>query len=195
MAVLLVHGRGGSATGILDLGRAIVERAGVDAALVAPQAADHAWYPNSFLAPLETNEPGLGSGLVVLGGLVERLRGDRPDPDRVLLAGFSQGACLLLEHAVRRPRRYGGLIGLSGGLVGPDGAPRAHPGSLAGTPVLLGCSDVDPHIPRGRVEETARILAAMGADVDARFYPGLGHTVNDDELDRAAGILRTAVGG
>ena len=113
--------------------------------------------------------------------------------ERVALGGFSQGACLASEYAARNARRYGALVLLSGGLIGPPGTPRDYSGSLAGTPVLLGCSDVDPHIPVERVHETARVLRSMGAEVDERIYPGLGHTVVDDELEAARAILEGLV--
>jgi predicted esterase len=189
-AMILVHGRGGTAEGILGLAAAL-DLPGI--ACLAPQAAGHAWYPASFLAPLEQNEPGLTSGLAILGGLVDRLDGAGNPAARTILLGFSQGACLTLEFAARNPRRYGGVAGLSGGLIGPPGTARDYRGSLDGTPIFLGCSDVDPHIPLERVEETAEVLGRMGAAVTTRIYPGLGHTVNDEELDyvrrMAASIL------
>ena len=113
-------------------------------------------------------------------------------PERVVLLGFSQGACLSAEYAARRARRYGGLILLSGGLIGPPGTPRNYEGSLAGTPVFLGCSDVDPHIPVGRVHETAQVLEQIGGEVDVRIYQGLGHTVVDDEVLAARAIVERA---
>lgn len=185
-AAILVHGRGGSAEGMLELAAAIgVE----DVAWLAPQAAGGAWYPHSFLAPIESNEPWLSASLDLLGRLMARCETAGLPPGRVALAGFSQGACLSAEYAARNARRYGGLVLLSGGLIGPPGTPRRYAGSLAGTPVLLGCSDVDPHIPVERVHETARVLSSMGADVDERIYPGLGHTVTDDEIAAARALL------
>ncbi len=191
-ALVVVHGRGGTAEGILALAH---EVAGPEVACLAPRAAGGAWYPQSFVAPIAENEPWLSSALAVLGGLVERLDGAGLPATRVALLGFSQGACLALEFAARSPRRYGGLIGLSGGLIGAPGTPRDYAGSLAGTPVFLGCSDRDPHIPRARVDETAAVLARMGADVTERIYPGLGHTVNEDELDHARRIVAALVAG
>jgi predicted esterase len=185
-AAILVHGRGGSAEGMLELAAATgVE----DIAWLAPQADGGEWYPHSFLAAIESNEPWLSASLDLLGRLVARCGTAGLPPERIAFAGFSQGACLSAEFAARNARRYGGLVLLSGGLIGPPGTPREYAGSLAGTPVLLGCSDVDPHIPVERVHETARVLSSMGADVDERIYPGLGHTVVDDEIAAARAIL------
>jgi predicted esterase len=185
-AVVLVHGRGGSAEGMLDLARAI---GGPGVAWLAPQAAGGSWYPYSFLAPIESNEPWLSAALALLDGLLARAGEAGLPPERVALAGFSQGACLSSEFTARRARRYGGLVLFSGGLIGPPGTPRDYGGSLAGTPAFLGCSDVDPHIPVERVHETARVLGEMGAEVDERIYPGLGHTVIEDEIEAARAIV------
>lgn len=191
-AVLLLHGRGGSADGMLDLARAIA----IDGmAWLAPQAAGGSWYPHSFLAPIESNEPWLSSALWLLDRLLARVGEAGLSPERVALIGFSQGACLSAEFAARRARPYGGLVLLSGGLIGPPGTPRDYGGSLAGTPAFLGCSDVDPHIPVERVHETARVISQMGADVDERIYPGLGHTVIEDEIEAARTIVDRARAG
>ena len=185
-AAILIHGRGGSAEGMLELARTIgVE----DVAWLAPQAEGGAWYPFSFMAALDSNEPWLSASLAVVDGLVGHCVAAGVAPERVALGGFSQGACLASEYAARNARRYGALVLFSGGLIGPPGTPREYAGSLAGTPVLLGCSDVDPHIPVERVHETARVLRSMGANVDERIYPGLGHTVVDDEIAAARAIL------
>ena len=185
-AAILVHGRGGSAEGMLGLAAAIAVE---DIAWLGPQAESGAWYPHSFMAAIESNEPWLSASLDLLDRLVARCGADGLPPERVALAGFSQGACLAAEYAARNARRYGGLVLLSGGLIGPPGTPREYPGSLSGTPVFLGCSDIDPHIPVERVRETARVLRSMGAEVDERIYPGLGHTVIGDEIDAARRIL------
>jgi len=185
-AGLVFHGRGGSAEGMLDLARAL-DVEGV--AWLAPEAAGGSWYPYSFLAPIASNEPWLGSALSLLHRLVARCGDAGLVPGRVALVGFSQGACLSAEYAARHARGYGGLVLLSGGLIGPPGTPRAYEGSLDGTPALVACSDVDPHIPVERVHETARVLAELGANVDERIYPGLGHTVIDDEIAAAADIV------
>src|SRR5579859_1162925 len=186
-AMVLAHGRGAGARDILAL-TADLDIPGF--AYLAPQASGSSWYPYSFLAPFENNEPWLSSALALVGATLAQVAAAGIPPERTVLLGFSQGACLLTEYAARNARRYGGIVGLSGGLIGPDGTPRDYPGSLAGTPVFLGCSDVDPHIPARRVEESAAVLRTLGADVTARLYPGMGHTVNDDELDAVRTIMR-----
>jgi phospholipase/carboxylesterase len=192
-AVVMVHGRGATAESILELA---AEFRRPDLACLAPQAAGFAWYPSSFLAPIPQNEPWLTSALALLGEVVDHLEKEGVPPERTVLLGFSQGACLALEFAARNahrfPRGLGGVVGLSGGLIGPPGTPRDYPGgpqTFAGTPVFLGCSDRDPHIPKPRVDETAEVLGEMGADVTERIYPGLGHTVNEEELDHVRALL------
>lgn len=178
-AAVLVHGRGADAGSILRLAGAV----GVDGvAWLAPEAAGGSWYPQRFVAPIADNEPWLTSALGRIGALVAEIEAAGVPAERTALAGFSQGACLAVEYAARHPRRYGAIAALSGGLIGPPGTAFEYPGSLAGTPVLLGCSDVDPHIPVERVHETAAALRALGAEVDERIYPGMGHAVNEDEI-------------
>ncbi len=179
-AMVMVHGRGASAESILDLA---VELHQAGFAYLAPQAAGDTWYPYSFLAPLARNEPGLSSGLAAIANVLAQVAQAGIPLERTMLLGFSQGACLALEFVARNARRYGGMAGLSGGLIGPDGTPRDYPGSLAGTPVFLGCSDVDFHIPKGRVELSAQVLQRLGGNVTMRLYPGMDHTVNQDEID------------
>jgi predicted esterase len=186
LGVVLVHGRGGSAEDVLALERELRQD---DVLYVAPQAADYTWYPYSFLAAMERNEPGLTSGLNRIASLIDTLRHEGLSPERVGLLGFSQGACLSLEYAARYARRYAAVIGLSGGVIGPPGTPRAYEGSLDGTPVFLGCSDIDPHIPLERVNETADVFRTLGAVVDKRIYPGMGHVVNEEELAAARALL------
>lgn len=188
-AVILVHGRGASAEDILSLAQELRAR---DLALLAPQASGRTWYPYPFLAPVEQNEPGISSGLGVLGGLLTHLQRQGMTADRVALMGFSQGACLALEFAARNPQRYAAIVGLSGGLIGPPGTSRNYTGSFAGAPVFLGCSDVDSHIPLERVRESTAVFRRMGAEVDERIYANMGHTVNRDELD-AVDALLTAI--
>jgi predicted esterase len=189
-AVVTVHGRGGSAEDILTLSDEI----GVPGfAYLAPQAAGNSWYPQSFLSPIAQNEPGISSGLAAIAGVLETIERAGIPAERVMLLGFSQGACLSLEFTARAARRYGGIVGLSGGLIGPDGTPRGYSGSLAGTPVFLGCSDVDPHIPEARVIETATVLRRLGGNVDMRIYPGMGHTINEDELEAVRGMMRSFI--
>jgi len=178
-AMVLVHGRGASAEDILMLRE---EWSAEGFAFVAPQAAGSTWYPYTFLAPLEQNEPHLSSAIVLLGAIVDEL-GDRGVPaERQILLGFSQGGCLTLEFAGRLARRRGGIAGLSAGLIGPPGRQWNFTGCLDRTPVFLGCSDTDPHIPRERVEESAAEFRRIGGEVEIRIYPALGHTVNRDEL-------------
>jgi predicted esterase len=188
---ILLHGRGGTAQGILGLAEAIDRP---DVAWLAPQAEGNAWYPRTFLAPLADNEPWLTSALAAVGRLVDHAGAMGVPPERVVIAGFSQGGCLGLEFAARRARRYGGVAGLSSGLIGPPGTPRDYAGSFEGTPVFLGCSDRDPHIPLERVDETAEVLERMGADVTRRIYAGMGHTVIGDEIDHLRAIVDAARG-
>jgi predicted esterase len=190
LVAILVHGRGASAEDILSLTYELREK---DVAYLAPQAASRSWYPYSFLSPIEQNEPGISSGLRVLGGLVEQAGKEGVPPSRVVLMGFSQGACLSLEFAARHAQRYACVAGLSGGLIGPPGTPRNYSGTMDGTPVFLGCSDIDPHIPLERVHETADVFRKVGAAVDERIYPRMGHTVNRDELDAIEAILTSTV--
>jgi phospholipase/carboxylesterase len=189
-AVVMVHGRGATAESILELAH---ELAQPGLAYLAPQAAGGTWYPYRFLEPIERNEPYLTSALGWLGALLGQTAAAGVPPERTVLLGFSQGACLALEYAARNARRYGGLVGFSGGLIGPDSTPRDYAGSFAGTPAFLGCSDVDFHIPKERVEDTAAVLGRMGAVVTVRLYPNMGHTVNADELAVARSIIATLV--
>ena len=184
--VIAVHGRGAGPANILDL----VPRIGRDdLTWLAPAAADRTWYPYSFMAPREKNEPGLSSALDVLQSLVDEVVSGGVPHARLVLLGFSQGACLTAEFAARNPARYGGIIVLSGGLIGPPGTAWNLPGAFDGTPILLGSSDVDTHVPRTRVEETATVFETMGAAVDKRIYSGMGHVVNDDEIEAARTML------
>ena len=190
-AMITIHGRGANAADILSLAQ-VFERP--DVAYLAPEAAGHTWYPRPFVSPREANEPNLSSALNVIAGLLATLAGEGVGAERVILLGFSQGACLALDFAARNPRRYGGVAALSGGLIGSEIRPQDFSGSLDGTPVFIGCSDVDPHIPLRRVEESAAVCQALGAEVTARIYRGMGHTINEDEvaevqklIDRVAG--------
>ena len=179
-AMILVHGRGGSAADILSLANSFQMSS---FAYLAPQAATGSWYPHSFLMPLERNEPSLSSALSALEDLLKDLERQGIGPEKVILGGFSQGACLALEYVARHAHRYGGVFAFSGGLIGPEGTPRNYPGSLEGTPIFLGCSDTDAHIPLERVEESARVLSVLGARVEKRIYPSMGHTINSDEIE------------
>ena len=178
-AMILLHGRGATAEDIMTIASE-VQLPGW--AYLAPQAAGNAWYLHPFTAPLESNEPYLSAALDTVTRVVERVEARVP-AQRLVLLGFSQGACVILEWAARNARRYGAVICLSGGLIGPDGTPRDYPGSFEGTPVFLGCSDVDPYIPMPRVVDAGEVMKRMGADVTVRFYPGMGHMVGIEELE------------
>jgi predicted esterase len=177
--MILLHGRGATANDILSLANEL-PRAGF--AFLAPQAANGTWYPYRFMEPTARNEPYLTSALDLLDATVREVRARNFVDEKILLLGFSQGACLATEYAARHAGRYGGIAGLSGGLIGPEGTPRDYAGSFAGTPVFLGCSDVDFHIPKERVLESAEVFERMGAKVTVRLYPNMDHTVNADEL-------------
>lgn len=185
--ILLVHGRGASAEGMLDL---YEQLQAPWCAAIAPQAPGNSWYPQSFLAPLEANQPYLDNSLAHLESLVKDLLTRGIKSDRIAILGFSQGACLSTEFAARFPRRYGAILGLTGGLIGPPGTLREYPGSLAATPVFLGASDPDPHVPFARVRETRDVLTEMGAVVELRRYPGMGHTINADEMDACRELIQ-----
>ncbi len=186
LVAILLHGRGAGAADILGLSG---EFNATDVAYLAPQASGRTWYPYSFLAPIQQNEPGISSGFRVIAGLLQELEQQNVPADRVVLMGFSQGACLTLEFAARHPRRYAALVALSGGLIGPPGTPRDYAGGFDATPVFIGCSDIDAHVPVDRIRESAEVFRRMGATVDERIYPGMGHTVNQDELDAVNALL------
>ena len=185
--MIVIHGRGADADDILSL---TAELRMSNVAYLAPQAAGNTWYPHSFLSPIEKNEPHLTSALNLISQLISTLNGQGISSERIGLMGFSQGACLSLEFAARTAQRYLAVIGLSGGLIGPPGTARDYPGSLDGTPVFLGCSDVDPHIPLERVHESADVMKRLRGNVDERIYRGLGHTVNGDELKAVTALLK-----
>jgi predicted esterase len=186
LTMIMAHGRGASAEDMLGLA---AEFGTTDVAFLAPQAAGRTWYPNSFLYPIQDNEPWLTSALGVIAGLVDGLIARQIPHGRMALIGFSQGACLSLEFAAHHPQPYAAVIGLSGGLIGPPGTPRDYPGAFGGAPVFLGCSDIDPHIPLARVQESAEVFRRMGASVDERIYPRMGHTVNADEIGAVTRLL------
>jgi predicted esterase len=192
-AMVLVHGRGATPESILSLADELPRDLGF--AFVAPGASEstthpRSWYPASFLAPVDLNEPGLSSALARIEQTVVELGEHGIAPEDVILLGFSQGACLVSEFAARHARRWGGVAALTGGLVGDADARRDYPGAFLGTPVLLGCSDRDPHVPLWRVEETGEVLSRMGAEVETRIYPGMPHTIIRDELDWVEGVMR-----
>ena len=187
-AVVLLHGRGARALGMLQFAE---DLPGDGTAFVAPQASRATWYPNSFLEPTTENEPHFSAALALVGDVLDDVT-DHVPRERVVVLGFSQGACLGSEFVARNPGRYGGFVAFSGGLHGPKGTTWEHGddgGSLEGTPVFLGCSDSDPHIPVERVHDTRDVFEAMDADVTERIYEGMGHGVNDDELEHAAAMV------
>lgn len=185
-AIILLHGRGATAQSILELAGLLHHD---DAVYLAPQAADNTWYPHSFLAPLTQNEPHLSSALRAVTDAVAHANSTGIANDRIILGGFSQGACLASEFVAQSGQRFGGLLVFSGGLIGPPGTPRNYPGDLTGMPVFIGCSNVDFHIPEERVHETATVLGQLGAQVDKQIYPNMGHTIVQDEIDRAQQIV------
>lgn len=187
-AMILIHGRGATAEDILTLAAEFDQ---ADFTYLAPQAAGFQWYPNRFIMPVATNEPYLSSALQVVDDLIANLAASGIGHEKILLAGFSQGACLAVEYAARNPRRYAGVAGFSGGLIGD--VLREYTGSMAGTPVFLGCSDVDFHIPKERVLESAEVFRTLGAAVTERLYPNMGHTVDDDEINAVKQIMAEVI--
>jgi len=190
-AMLMIHGRGAKAEDILVLTNQLAQPG---FAYLAPQAAGNTWYPNRFLVPIAENEPWLSSALSFISSVLAEIIAAGIPPERVMLLGFSQGACLTLEFAARNAKRYGGVVGLSGALIGPDDTPRDYAGSLAGTSVFLGCSEADFHVPKERVNQTAEVLQKLGGEITKRLYPNLDHSVNQDEIDFVRGMMQALVG-
>ena len=191
VAVIMVHGRGAGPENILDLVPALGR---TDVTFLAPAAANRTWYPYSFMADAAKNEPHLSSALSVLGALVPEVEGAGVARDHIVLLGFSQGACLATEFAIRNASRLGGIAAFSGGAIGPPGTTWNGAGRFDGTPIFFGCSDVDAHVPADRVRESADVCARMGAEVTTRIYPGMGHLVNDDEIAWARALLDSLIG-
>lgn len=187
--LILLHGRGASARSILALGQ---ELGDPQTALVAPQAADGTWYPRSFLAPLAENEPYLSSALAKVKAQVDACEAAGVSSERIVIVGFSQGACLAAEFVARHPARYGGLLSFTGGLIGAEDADVQHEGQLAGTPILLSSSDPDPHVPFQRVADTAQVFEQMGGHVVLLRHRGRPHTIVPEEIDAARTLLRDA---
>jgi predicted esterase len=191
LAVILLHGRGSAPEDLLTLSN---EWNVPDAVYLAPAAAGGTWYPESFLVPIDRNEPWLTSALRTVERVVGEVEQHGVAAEHLVILGFSQGGCLALEFAARHARRYHAIIGLSAGLIGPPGTPREYAGSLAGTPVFLGCSDIDAHIPLSRVHESADVFRRLEGVVDERIYPGMGHTVNRDEIEAIEALLLSGNG-
>lgn len=186
----MVHGRDRETDDILG----IADRLDLpEVAYLAPAAFEGSWYPNRFMEPLATNQPRLDQALECVGTLVAELTAVGIDTRRIVLLGFSQGACVVSEYAVRNARRYGGIIAFTGGVIGPPGTRWDYPGRFDGTPILLGTSDVDEWVPMARVQETARVMRGMGAEVEEIVYPGMDHIVNDDEIARAHNLIKRAL--
>ncbi len=189
-AMIMIHGRGATAESILSLSNEF----DVDGiAYIAPQAKGNTWYPHSFLSPVEMNEPGRTSGLTLIDLIVFDLLNNGLISENIFLLGFSQGACLSLEYAARNPKRFGGVFGLSGGLIGTPAELINYEGDLSGTEIFLGCSDIDPHIPVERIHETERIFKSLNACVTKRIYEGMSHTINRDEIDFINGVLKNKI--
>ncbi len=186
-AMILVHGRGASADGMIQLAAEFDQP---EFHFVAPQASNHTWYPYSFLEPREKNQPGISSGLQKIYDLIESIQEAGIPRSSIMLLGFSQGACLATEFAARHPDKYGGVVGYSGGLIGPEIEFEEYRGDLEGTPVFLGCSTVDPHIPKERVDETELVFESLGADITKKLYKGMPHTVNQDEITIVRGMMQ-----
>jgi phospholipase/carboxylesterase len=192
-ALILLHGRGASADDILALGSALT---GDRLALLAPQAPGHTWYPFSFLAPRQQNEPFLSSSLAEVERAMARATSAGLKPSQIVLCGFSQGACLATEFVARHPQRYAALLAFTGGLIGPLEEPISLTGDLAGTPVLLSSGDPDPHVPWQRVQQSGELLTGIGANVTLERYPGRPHTILPEEVEQAkrmlSGLLATS---
>lgn len=185
-AMILVHGRGASAQDILSLSTPL-NFPGV--AYFAPQAEDFIWYPNRLIAPVESNEPYLSAAIAKLDGLVKHIEASGIPAEKIFIGGFSQGASLSSEYVIRNPRPYGGLLIFSGGYIWQSGKTREVTGNVGGMPVFNGCSNIDPFIPLERVKETTSLLTSMGADVIERIYPGMDHTINEEELEMARKLI------
>jgi phospholipase/carboxylesterase len=181
-ALILLHGRGAPAEDILGLATHLEVK---DFALIAPQAANYTWYPYSFLAPPKQNEPWLTSALSLVGTIVEDIKKAGVAEENIFFGGFSQGACLTLEYVTRNARRWGGVVAFTGGLIGDNLYPENYKGDFLGTPVFIGSSDPDPHIPVQRVHETVRMLKGMNASVQDKIYANMGHTISKEEISLA----------
>ncbi len=183
--LIMLHGRGADAQDILSLSSSLHVK---DFTLMAPQATNNSWYPNSFLSPRALNEPWLSSALSMLQSLLNDVVKEVPE-NNIYFLGFSQGACLTLEFIAKNPSRYGGVAAFTGGLIGDKIDAENYKGDLLGTPVFIGTSDPDPHVPVERVYQTTSILKSMNADVVEKIYKNMGHTINQDEIDLANELI------
>lgn len=189
LVVLLLHGRGTDADSMVPIARILEMK---DVHFILPQATSNRWYPQSAFSPIEENEPDLSYALERIDMLVQELMSNGMAYEQIVFGGFSQGACLTSEYVARNARRYGGLFVFSGALIGPPGTSRDYPGSLDGTPIFIGGSDVDPWIPNYAIHETVATFERMNAEVDFRVYPGMAHTVNQEEINAARDMLINA---
>jgi len=184
--LIMIHGRGASAEDILSLADHFEVN---DFALIAPQATNHTWYPYSFLAPPSENEPWLSAALSLLKDIMNDLKAKGVRSENIFFLGFSQGACLALEFVTRNAEKYGGVAAFTGGLIGDKIYPDNYSGDFSGTPVFIGTSDPDPHVPVGRVNESAEILENMNALVTKKVYKNMGHTISQDEIRTVNNII------
>ncbi len=185
-AVVMVHGRGDTPRGLLPLARA---SGAMDGAVIIPAAQGNSWYPHRFRDPVASNEPWLTSALAAIDRAVQMATDAGVPASRIVLTGFSQGACLSLEYVWRTPRRYGAVAALAGALIGDDRSVRAASLSISGTPVLLACGDADPHIPESHVRDSALSMSASGALVDLRVYSGVGHSIVADQIEALRALV------
>ena len=182
----MVHGRGAMAKGMFPLADQLAQP---DFHYIAPQAQYHTWYPHSFLEPREKNQPGISSGIQLLHDLLESIVEAGIPKKKIILLGFSQGACLATEFAARHPQKLGGVVALSGGLIGPAINQKDYSGSMEQTPVFIGCSDNDPHVPQRRIDETEAVFKKLNADVNKQIYKGMGHTISEEEIKIIRGMM------
>lgn len=187
-AMILLHGRGADARGIMDLSSYLDVK---DFALLAPQATNYTWYPYSFMAPQQANQPWLDSAIATVHGLIDELMEHGLKSEQIYLLGFSQGACLTLESAARKARRYGAVIAFTGGLIGEQIDTTKYAGSFDGTPILICSGDPDPHVPVSRVKESTRILTSLGAKISEHIFPGMPHTVTQEEIELANTLINS----
>jgi phospholipase/carboxylesterase len=186
--LIMLHGRGGSAEDILSLSGHLNVK---DYALIAPQATNNTWYPYSFLAPPTQNEPWLSSALHLVRQIVDELLSKGVTTENIYFTGFSQGACLTLEFVTRNADKYGGIAAFTGGLIGDKIYNENYKGDFQNTPVFVGTSDPDPHIPVERIYATTNILKRMNAAVTEKIYTNMGHTINQDEIDQVNKLIFT----
>lgn len=185
-AMIMIHGRGATAKGMLPLADQFAQP---DFYYAAPQAQNHTWYPYSFLEPIEKNQPGLSSGLQLIYDLLDSISQEGIPTVKIILLGFSQGACLVTEFAARHSQKLGGVVAFSGGLIGPKVSLENYSGSMDQTPVFIGCSDNDPYVPNERLDITSQVFEKLNANVNKQIYKGLGHTINEEEIKEVRGMM------